>query len=54
MTMRFWMWQDLDPKRTDAQKVAQARARFVERFGHAPTETIAKAPGLWWLGPIEG
>ena len=52
--MRYLMWQDFDPKKTDARKVEEAHARFVERFGHAPAETITKAPGLWWLGPIEG
>ncbi len=50
----YLMWQDLDPKKTDARKVDEARARYVERFGAAPAEVLAKAPGLWWLGPIVG
>ena len=51
--MSFLMWQDIDPKKTDERKVAEARARYYERFGKEPTEVLAKAPGLWWLGPIE-
>ncbi len=51
--MTFLMWQDLDPKKTDARKVSEATARYVERFGAEPSEVLAKAPGLWWLGPIE-
>ena len=52
--MKWLMWQDLDPKKTDERKVAEARARYAERFGVEAAEVIAKAPGLWWLGPIGG
>ena len=41
------------PKKPDARKVDEARARFVERFGYAPAEVLNKAPGLWWLGPVK-
>ena len=50
----YLMWQDLDPKKTDERKVAEARARYAERFGVEAAEAINKAPGLWWLGPIGG
>ena len=48
----YLMWQDLDPKKSDERKVTEATARYVERFGVAPTEVLQKANGLWWLGPI--
>jgi hypothetical protein len=50
--MKWWMWQDLDTKKTDARKIAEATARYLERFGTQPAEVIQKSPGLWWLGPI--
>ena len=52
MKPTFLMWQDIDPKKTDERKIAEATARYVERFGAQPAEVIQKAPGLWWLGPI--
>ncbi len=50
--MTYLAWQDLDPKKSDERKQAEARARYVERFGREPLEVLRKAPGLWWLGPI--
>ncbi len=50
--MRYLAWQDVDPKKPDDRKVAEATQRYVEKFGAEPTEVIRKAPGLWWLGPI--
>jgi len=52
--MKWWGWFDDNPKKTDERKVAEARARYVERFGVEASEVICKASGLWWLGPIEG
>ena len=49
----FLMWADPDPKKSDDRKIAEATARYVERFGTAPAEVLTKAPGVWWLGPIE-
>ena len=51
--MKWLMWQDTDPKKPTERKVSEAQARFRDRFGYPPAETIEKAPGLWWLGPID-
>ena len=51
--MHYLMWQDLDPKKPTERKLQEAQARYLEKFGTRPAETIEKAPGLWWLGPIE-
>jgi hypothetical protein len=51
--MKWLMWQDTDPKKPTATKIREATARYLERFGTLPAETIEKAPGLFWLGPIE-
>ena len=50
--MKWLMWQDLDPKKTDERKVVEGREAYRVRFGVEATEVVCKAPGLWWLGPI--
>ncbi len=49
----YLMWADPDPKKPTERKIAEATARYLERFGTEPRETIERAPGVWWLGPIE-
>lgn len=51
--MHYLMWSDPDPKKAEERKVAEARARFLERFGREPNEVLVKGAGLYWLGPIE-
>lgn len=48
----YWGWSDPDPKKSDDRKVAEARARYRERFGREPSEVLERAPGVWWLGPV--
>lgn len=50
----YLMWADPDPKKPTERKIAEATARYRDRFGAKPRETIERAPGVWWLGPIEG
>ena len=56
--MTYFAWHDLDPKKSDERKVAEATARFVERFGAPPATVLTHAeraeiaPGQLWLGPI--
>lgn len=38
--MLYLMWQDLDPKKTPAQKIAEACARYVARFERQPTVVL--------------
>lgn len=51
--MYFLMWLDTDPKKTEARKMEEARARYREKFGTEPAEVLVKGVGLYWLGPIE-
>ena len=58
-TMTYFAWHDLDPKKSDAAKLAAAIARYVERFGAPPATVLTHAerfeiaPGQLWLGPVE-
>jgi len=61
--MTYFVWQDLDPKKSDERKAAEATARYVTRFGHAPAHVYTTAeqaqvkatiaPGALWLGPVQ-
>jgi hypothetical protein len=61
--MNYFVWHDIDPKKSDERKAAEAVARYVARFGHAPANVYTQAeqaqaggviaPGALWLGPVE-
>jgi len=47
--MLYLEWQDLAPKKTDADKITEAAAAYRERFQHAPNVVLvspAAAAGL--------
>ena len=41
--MSYFAYHDLDPKKSDAAKLAAAIARYVERFGAPPTTVLTHA-----------
>ncbi len=61
--MTYFIWHDLDPKKTDEKKRHEACARYMIRFGVWPSNVYTHAdqasvkgviaPGALWLGPVE-
>lgn len=61
--MNYFVWIDLDPKKSAERKVAEATARYLERIGTPPAHVYTQAdqalvqgtiaPGALWLGPVE-
>jgi hypothetical protein len=61
--MKYFVWHDIDTKKSDERKAAEAAARYVARFGQSPANVYTQAeqaqvqgtiaPGALWLGPVE-